>query len=231
MSYTVSEIVKSVIGLDDNNKPNAAISFNLSSINKENGLFEDKTEVHACNAEVKIKKINGFVTVDLVFVNKYASEFHRLWSALEVYGESATNYDDFEEVVPVNGVLTILPISLEGKAFISAVNPIYWSLLPSTPADEINTIRLLFQDFNFLFLEGKEFDVVALRESIEQEIRKEEDRAEQIANRIDEEEEYQEFRNAKIEALRKTPNFEETPLQRKMRKEAEKTANDKQNNE
>lgn len=222
MSYTISEIIRNVIGVNENGNPKTAVSFNLSKIDEERKEIKDTTEVSFCNAEVKITKVGSFVTLDLVFINKFSSELNRLWSILELYGKTMTDLENFDENTAINGVFTVMPMALNGKAFISAVNPVYWTLMATKPTDEINTIRILFNDINFNFLEGPEIDMDLLRESIEQEIRKEEDEAQRIANRMEEEEEYQQLRNEKIENLRNRPNFNETPLQRKRREEIEK---------
>lgn len=87
--------------------------------------------------------------------------------------------------------------------------------MPSQPNSDINTIRLLFRDTDVLFLEGEEVDTVKLREQIEKEIQLEEAQLKQMQDRIEEEEEFKEQRNAKIEAFRAMGSYELTPLQRK----------------
>ena len=214
MSYTISEILKNIVGYS-NGKPKSAVSFNVSHIDTVNNTVIDETGINLCNAEVKIKKVNEYITVDLSFVNKFSSELNRLWSILELYGEKMSTPENFEEESIVKGVFTFLPISLKGRAFISAINPIYWTLMPYSPSGENSVIRLLFKDSTFLFLEGEEIDTNALRESIEQEIQKEEAYMQQIADKMEEDEDYKNERNERINDLRKIKTFTEPQLYKK----------------
>ena len=139
MSYTVSEILKSVIGLDEYGKPKTAVAFNISKIDEITGMREEKSSAQVCNAKVRIIKVSDFITIDLIFANKYASELNKFWSIIELYGEEITNREDLNTDIPVAGALTIVPVAFQGKIFISAVNPIYWTLMPSTPAANSKT--------------------------------------------------------------------------------------------
>lgn len=223
MSYTVSEILKSVIGLDEYGKPKTAVAFNISKVDEITGMREEKSSAQVCNAKIRIIKVSDFITIDLIFANKYASELNKFWSIIELYGEEITNREDLNADIPVAGALTIVPVAFQGKIFISAVNPIYWTLMPSTPADEINTVRLLFKARDMLFLEGEEFDVDALRESIELEIKKEDAAVERMLQRMEEDEEYEESRNQLIESMRNTVDLDETILQKRLKKEEEES--------
>lgn len=211
MSYTISEILKNIVGYSEG-KPKSAVSFNLSHIDTINEQIIDETSINMSGAEVKVKKIGEFITVDLSFINKFSSELNRLWSVLELYGEKMSDPENFEEESIVKGVFTFLPIALKGKAFVSAINPIHWTLMPSSPTGENSVIRLLFKDSTFLFLEGEEIDIDALVESIEQEIRKEETYMQQIADKVEEEEDYRDELNAKVENVRNINTFIENPL-------------------
>lgn len=215
MSCTIIEIIEKCTGVNEYGKPNSAIAFNVSQVDTKTKEVAEKSEVHVCSATVNFKKVGDFITIDFVFANSYAFELNKLWLAIELYGELITNFNDNENIIPINGVITVLPISLNGKNFISAVNPIHWTLMPSQPNSDINTIRLLFRDTDVLFLEGEEVDTVKLREQIEKEIQLEEAQLKQMQDRIEEEEEFREQRNAKIESFRAMGSYELTPLQRK----------------
>ena len=216
MSYTVSEIIKNVCGKGDDNSPKSSVLFTLSSHNSAFDETKDIASVAAFEPRIEIAKVSHFVTVDLIFINNHSSVMQRLWSVLNLYGEKMTS-DEFDTSVTHFGNLTIVPFALSGKAYINASNPLHWTLMPQRPTGEIDTIRLFFDGETFAFYEGEEFDIEAIQEAVDTELKQEQAFYENIEKKMAEREEYEAERDAKIEQFRAN-RFDESPLE-KQRKE------------
>lgn len=225
MSKTIPEIVDSCVGLNEKEEPKAAISFNIVQI-LDSGDKKEQTSVSIFEPEISLKKIDSFMTLDLRFKNPYSATLKKLWSIMELFGKKMNNFNLDDAISQNNesfeGAFTIVPLALKGTAFIMALNPIYWCLMPSQPNEKCDTIRLLFIDSSVGFFEGEEIDVDALKESVLAQQKQDAEAYNRMEERLEEEEEYRDKRNKQIEELRGNPNNLESPLQQRKKEYQEK---------
>lgn len=202
MSYSINEILKAAMGRDEKNEPKSSILFSTRKINEVTEEDKDYGTVILSSPTIDIKKLNEFIMVDLIFAVPLDAGLRRLWASINLYADMVSKNDIFSDEAST-GMLVITPIALKGEAFISASNPIFYTLQPQKPGEDCTVIRLLFTSDSFQFVESDDIDIDELRRSAEREMEKE---AENIVEMEAEEEERrlaQEKRDAKIEELKK----------------------------
>lgn len=195
----VQEILTAAMGKNSEGLPNSSIVLNAFSFDRKTREEEEISTVASYSPEVQIKKLNGFVMVDLIFVNDFAPDLRRLWAAFELYGEQELSKANSS----YHAFLIIAPLSYEGKVYIMADNPVFWTLQPQKPGDSINTVRILFRDCDLGIYKNDDIDIEAIKKSVDKEIELEEINLAQMIAKMEEEKEREIMMNEKYEEIRR----------------------------
>lgn len=200
--YDLEELINNIVGKNQDGYPKSVTVFGLLELNSEYKVNKELTNVITYAPTVDIKSINDFTILDLVFKNDYDQDLRRLYAALEMYGEKKTKDTDMSDTHTVSS-FTIVPIELNGKIAITASEPIFWTLQPHMPGDTINTIRLMFLNDDFIFVESPAVDTNAINETVIKEIEQEKAALRKQIEAEEERNAYLEERNKKLEELRR----------------------------
>ena len=202
MNETIKEIINAVKGVNEEEKPKAAITLTNIFYNDDLDDAEEFGSASAYNPTIDIKYNSGFVRVDLIFKNSMDKDLRLFNALLENYGKEVNDYDEMKPKIPLNS-LTILPIEFNGSYYIVANNSIFWCLQPVIPGEDCRMISILYEEEDFQFFEDSELDIEAIDKIIKEEIESEEKLIEQQILKDEEKKIHEEERNAKIEELRK----------------------------
>lgn len=119
----------------------------------------------------KIERHGRFVQVDMIFLSNLDMDLTRVMILLSQFGEHLDMCDGSDNIRPLL-TLCIVPVKLEGRVYIQAMNPITWGKTTDTAGGStLNTIRMLFESIDFNAFENPDADASEL----ENEIMKEEE--------------------------------------------------------
>lgn len=122
----------------------------------------DTTPVQQISLEkpvVNIFRHAGYVQVDLVFISKFDADLRNIWDMLTRFCEPENSMDDETDEMPTI-VLAIYPTEFEGKYYILATNPIFFTLQPEDASGDPCVIRLIFDEEEFTVFEEDDEDVM-----------------------------------------------------------------------
>lgn len=201
------DIMDKSIGLDEFGNPKAGFGVEIGEFDCNTSAVNIKNNMHYYNPAINITRTGDMVMFDFIYKNRTDSDLRQFWALLCTYGKN------FEKALKEdNGILPffriqIVPNYYGGKFSMVLVTPMYWVLQPETPTSEINTIRIVFQMDSVAFVEGQGYDTKDILADIEREQMQNDYITEAIERKREEEEEYQNERNARIEEMRRNKEY------------------------
>ena len=144
---TEKDILKAACGVDVVGESKAQIMVETKFIDVEQG-----EEIQVDSIQMQGPVINCFrnlhrMNVDIRFENAYDTDFVQCLYMLNGFCVPENSMDSSSDLVPVVQV-TIMPFSLEGEYFIGGFHA-SWTLIPSRPDKQPDTIRFIFNNNDF----------------------------------------------------------------------------------
>ena len=155
-------ILEQCQGVDEDNKPKATIAISLTLENPETEKQKVLAEAAFCSAPLEINGRHRFVEVVLTYKSPSAQEMKVLWAHLQKYGELVNKVDYMNAVEIPSFKMYIVPFSTLGTSFMSAVEPVSWTLCSSKPETLPDQLRILFDSDDVDFYETDEIDLEAV---------------------------------------------------------------------
>lgn len=183
------DIINESTGVGENKEPKSGLSVSEQFLDATDELKTLKEHVFT-NSVLNVILNGDYIVFDLMFPPTARAEQRVLWNYLERFGENQNKCYGKEDSPVLS--FTVLPLKFSGKYFYTLINPIYWSLQPSAPGGDNDTIRLLFEDEALNIFESEGID----EKEIDFELEKEEyenQRLEEIEKR--KQEEHEEYLN------------------------------------
>ena len=198
-----NDIIDSCIGYDEDDNPKAGFSVEVGTYDSATSTIKVDTNLSYFNPQINLMRTGEAIIIDFIFRNKTDTDMRAIWSLLNKYGR---NFDNAMKVssatIPVFR-FTIVPVKYEARFGILCTSPMYWALEPETPTSDINTIRVVFGIDNVVFQESEGYNLTEIEADIQREQMQRDFIEGQMEQRREEEAEYREERNAKIEELRR----------------------------
>lgn len=168
---TTKEIREAIIGPDPSGQPKTLVSMSSN-------LFDDPTtepallmEVSSMSSIINIVTIGSYTYVELRFSSETDSDLALAYRCLEHNFEEAGKATE-EQTCMVT--LTLLPLELEGRYFMAAIDPVFWALEPDRAGGQFNVLRIVFESTDVRYMES-DIDEEEFRTQIEMTLNNEND--------------------------------------------------------
>lgn len=182
---TALEVKEAISGKDGNGK-SKAVSIIGTHINDIANLTKDPEvimEVTSMEPSVELRFHGNMATVDLEFSSEKSEQLKMFFRCLERFLEETDNNSERQEA---SCFINLIPYSLSGQYYVTAINPIFWSLTPDFAGGNFNKLRIVFYANNVIFNESNSEENVLDAAMLQAEDKKEDDKNDELYNYIDE---------------------------------------------
>ena len=148
----VREVKEAVCGRDDAGKSKAAVVIGTHINNLLDATAKPEIIMECASIEpvVEIRVHGNFATIDFQFGRPNSEDLSQFFRCLERYLEEIDHNSTERQAL---SFITLLPFSLNGEYYISAKDPIFWTLVPDSIGDEPRTLRVVFYAGDVGFIE------------------------------------------------------------------------------
>lgn len=211
MQIDIKDIIKSCNEESNQRNPKCAISIKQEQWTIDvNGENESNTvsKLETGKATINIEEIDAYYKIDLMFSSSYEQDLKVAWNILESYGKNLNKFIKSSEKIPAL-TMTITPLELKGRYFVSANSPIYWILIPQTKYENVDFcgIRMMFKKDSVDFIETNEIDVYEIEQNVDKHIMEIEETERIEEEKKKENEKYEKLRNERMKELYKNKDY------------------------
>lgn len=170
------DIVKSMCGVNEDNTPRCGFS-----VNKEIYKIGDTEPIQSLSRissrpNIQMSRIPGYdktyIKVDIYIDKLSKSDANMFLSYFNSYGKEVSEVTDESETIP-QIFCTFVPLEYEGRYYIVASLPLFWSLCASTVGGDVDMFTVLFDAENVVLYETNEIDYENILAIVEGEVEQE----------------------------------------------------------
>lgn len=166
MEKIINDLMNSICGIDENNKPKAMIGFSHEVWKVEDSSYSHPISTYSIqkpSIEMFIMA-EKYLMVDMRFEYDIDIDLKQLWKKL-------SEYEDKKDEIYVKRFVFI-PNEYKGY-YMDCTFPIFYALQPTQPGGKNNTIRVLFELENVNIYYSDELDMNQIEKDVEQQIKQE----------------------------------------------------------
>lgn len=164
----IQDINVAACGLNEDGSSMSTISLAYKILNVDGSLLKTQNELFSDRANISFERVEGIIKVLLKFSSPLDYDLRILWNIINAYNSAAKKYIQTDIAIPILS-LTVVPKSLNGRFFISAISPMFCCLQANNLGAQVDTICLFFDAQSFEYYETDEIDEKQIQSEVDRE--------------------------------------------------------------
>lgn len=165
----ISSIIKSMKGFDENHLSNTSLAITFEKWSTEEDAQRQIAQASTKKANVSIERHGAYIQCQLEFSTHVDKDLNQIYHILEMFGQECEKMNENDTEVPMI-IFSFLPELSNGEYYVTAINPIFWNIQPSSPSSINNNIlRIQFLEEQFAFYKTDAIDMNGIQNDVERE--------------------------------------------------------------